>query len=332
MPELEQGGTVTTGATATEQSGNQGAVKQEEQQHEQVVEKTPEELALEAEQAAAAEAERVSKLTPEELELEKVAKEKAEADKKAADEQARKVDMQTRVREALQKAKDEAFERVKAEERVAALEKQFAEMQAQREVKKPFVELTLQEVENTINGYDAQIAELESAGRNIEARMLARKRDKYIDFVEENEEKRKVFEKEQTETLKKEQTATVKLEKLKEASEYYREQRQIPKDVWDNAGIWLDNYFKENPLKGREFAELIETQGAIRAFGWAEDLVSRHFSAQIEKEREEKEKGKSVNLSGTAGGVTPKEAKPETTAEYIARREKEEAASRGGKK
>jgi hypothetical protein len=69
----------------------------------------------------------------------------------------------------------------------------------------------------------------------------------------------------------------------------------------------------------------------MAAYDWAEQLVSDHFVAQVEKQRKTVEKGKAANLGGSGAAILS--TKPltgdEPVGDYIKRREKEEAAKRG---
>jgi hypothetical protein len=334
----EKVGTVTEVVPATEHAEQEAArvvAKEAVQKVDEAESKTPEQVAEESVAAQLAEDERRAALTPEERDAED-AKKKEDAEKLAVEdadkaEKARRQDMSDRVRDALKKAKDESVKRASAEDRVAALETAFQKISEERkEQAKPYQELTLEEVERTVLGMEASIAELNSADRKLEARLVQRKLDKYIDFLEENEGKRKEYVAKQTEEATVKQSTEKRLDDMREASEFYRTQRQIPKDTWDAAGVWLSEYLAANPIEGRKFAELVDRQGAMAAYSWAEMTVSEHFAAQVETERKAVEKSKSNALGGT-GASAPAKTSPdaEPVGDYFKRRDAEEKAKKG---
>lgn len=235
----------------------------------------------------------------------------------------KKVDAETRVKEALEKASA-------AEAETKRLSEAFAEMQKQQAAKeRPFKDISIQEVNAIVTEAKADIEALELAGNAYEAALSRRRLDKFISEVEDNESKKKAWEEDQGKAKTAEDQKTKDLAGMHEASEFYRKSRGIPEETWDAAGKFLFKYFNDNPIDGRKFVEIVQRQGAMQAYAFAEELVTKEYGkAQAEKKRVDDAKTAS-QVVGTAS-VTNAVVDPdkESVTDYFKRRTAELKKSR----
>jgi len=208
------------------------------------------------------------------------------------------------------------------------VEKEFAETRtALEEQRRPFVDLTLEQVSNVVTNARSEITLLEEEGRSFEAELAKHRLTQYIEFVKTNEEKRTKFlnEQKQRETAK---AAAVKdRNDMDAAAEFYRDKMKYPKEMWEDAGKEIAKYFEANPIKGRAFAELMVKREFISAISFADKVFHDEILPVLEGERKKKEAGK-IAVVSSGGTVGTKEktlaeiAETGTMAEYIAARNK----------
>jgi len=261
----------------------------------------------------------VTEVKTEEAEEKKVTEVKTEeAEEK---KESLKVDAETRVQEALKAARE-------ANERAAKVEKEFAETRAAlEEQKRPFVDLTLEQVSNVVTNARAEITLLEEEGRSFEAELAKHRLTQYIEFVKANEEKRTKFQTEQQQREAARATAAKDRTDMESAAEFYRDKMKYPKEMWEDAGKEIAKYFEANPIKGRAFAELMVKREFISAISFADKVFHDDILPVLEGERKKKEAGKiAVVSSGGNAGAKEKTlaeiAETGTMAEYIAARSK----------
>src|SRR5574340_107483 len=235
------------------------------------------------------------------------------------EEPPRKVDAETRVREALEAAKE-------ATSRAAMLQKEFDELKARQTEVKPYQELTLEEVETVVSAAEEEIERLKADGRKFEAKLAQRRLDKYLDFVEENEQKRKEFEDKKTATQTEQVSKETWAKNYVDAAEFYRSKKGYPKELFDQVGEAMGQEFEKNPIEGRKFVELIQKQGFMAAFEYADKYYHDTVVPKFEREKMEREKAKKAGVSGAGAGKPATEEKPLgelPVADYFKKREED---------
>jgi hypothetical protein len=235
-----------------------------------------------------------------------------------------KVDANTRVQEALTLAKE-------ATERANKLQAEFEALKsAQEAAVKPFDELTLAEVNSVVETMEDEIQKLREDGHKFEAALANKKLNEYLSYVEDNEKKREEWENKKNSATVDKTTVDSRIEDMKKAAAFYREQRKIPEETWEQAGIFLNDFFTKNPLEGRKFAELAERQGPMAAFEYGEKLIVENVAKQVEAEKKRKETSKDKTVGGRTAStkVTSKPTKDLPIDEYFKKREEEERSKR----
>lgn len=196
------------------------------------------------------------------------------------------------------------------EERAIQLaEKRFAEMQTkfeqtlqskQAQEKVPFVVVDMAKVNEHFQAQEDLIAEMKLDGNFVEARRIQKELDTLDASIEANNKKRTEWEAQQTEQQKKQVDFDTRLQRIDESAEFYRANKGIPQETWDAAGQWLNTQFQADPVLGRQFSDIIERQGEMAAFKWADEYCQKNMGAGAKADKASKEAAKQ-NLPANGG-------------------------------
>ena len=232
----------------------------------------------------------------------------AEADKKKLDEEeANKGITQKNFADRI--AEIQAKNDAKLAEAIQKLEAKVQERQ-QAEVK-PFVDLTPAQVDQINANYldaVAHKAELELAvkegDRSPQILAELRKAEKWISDTEtwyrDNEAKKTEWTAKQGEVQKMQAEQQEKATRLQTTSDVFREARNIPQDVWDQASIWFSEQLKGNKELGLKFQAAYQ-KGDVHAVEFAHDYCTEHMGKGAEEALKAKEAAKTKLAPGVSG-------------------------------
>lgn len=230
----------------------------------------------------------------EESSAEEVVEEEEEDHKKSANE---------RIRELVERSK-------KAEKELQDLRSQFEAEQKQKEyLNKPFFELDMDRVEADIALTYERIDELKLEGKYSEA---AREQKRIVDLltaIEENDKVKAEWMQKQEVRKSEETKVQERLKSIDEAAAFYQKQKQIPDEVWQDAGVWLNEQFQKDAILGKKFADIVDKQGPIFAIEWAHTYTVENMGKAAEQTKQKKEEAKKKLVGGatqTGTVATPK--------------------------
>lgn len=206
--------------------------------------------------------------------------------------------------------KDRGKHQTTLEERAVQLaEKRFAEMQARFEQelhakqineKLPFIPVDMQKVNAHLADMFAHIEDAKLQGDLVTALDLEDQVRELRASLKENESKRKEWESQRTRQQQEQEFQQARFKRIDESAEFYRTQRNIPQEAWDAAGRWISEQFQKDPILGKHFAELIDRQGEMAAFKWAEEYCNANMGAGAKADKAAKDAAKQ-SLPSTTG-------------------------------
>lgn len=250
------------------------------------------------------EQEEVEEEVSEETEEEETSEEEASAEEAVEEEEEdHKKSANERIRELVERSK-------KAEKELNELRSQFEAEQKQKEyLNKPFLELDMDRIEADIAKTYEHIDELKDAGHYAEA---AREQKKIVDLlnaIDENDKIKATWMQEQEARKSIETQTQERIKSIDEAANFYQKQKQIPDDVWQAGGIWLNEQFQNDPILGKKFADIVDKQGPIFAIEWAHTYTVENMGKAAEQAKQKKEEAKKKLVGGatqTGTVATPK--------------------------
>lgn len=193
----------------------------------------------------------------------------------------------------------------------AKSEARLAEIQAKFEARqvaevKPFVVVDMAKVNAHLTDLKDAIADAELKGDIVTALDLEEQIRELRANLKENDKKRDEWESKQSAQQKHTAEASARLERIDASAEFYREQKNIPKETWQAAGVWISEQFQKDPVLGRKFAEMIDRQGEMAAFEWADKYCQDNMGAGAKADKDAKELAKSglLPVGSTAANAT----------------------------
>lgn len=233
--------------------------------------------------------------------------------------------------------KDRGAHQTTLEERAGAIARKeierFKEEQAEIErqtrerleaEKKPFVDLTPEQSEKLEADYLAATErklELQELFRlsddpREKAQYLAefRRTEKWIDETErwyaDNETKKAEWKNRNEATQTRTQEIERRSRELETTAEVYRESKNIPQDVWDNASKWFETQLKGDKLLGAKFADAYRLQGNVGAVEFAYNYAVENMGKKAEEEKQKREESKTKLTPGVTSTMHKVSADP----------------------
>lgn len=231
-------------------------------------------------------------VSEEEVEIEEEEEASAEEVVEEEEEEDHKKSANERIRELVERSK-------KAEKELQDLRSQFEAEQKQKEyLNKPFLELDMDRIEADIAKTYEHIDDLKTEGRYAEA---AREQKKIVDLlnaIDENDKIKATWMQEQEVRQSAEIKTQERIKSIDEAANFYQKQKQIPDDVWQAGGVWLNEQFQKDPILGKKFADIVDKQGPIFAIEWAHTYTVENMGKAAEQTKQKKEEAKKKLVGG----------------------------------
>lgn len=245
--------------------------------------------------------------TEEEIPAEETA-ESEEAEEETSEEPKKKQTAQERIQE-LANARREEKERadrleldLKAvAEKAADLERKFTEKQAERPPE--YIEIT-EAVLSQVNQRLGQLAEAkqnaELNGNYLQGIAAQKEIDAIYEGLKQNAAKMEQAQKMQAEQGKQQQIISA----IDERAEFFRQQQNIPADVWKEGSDWFAQQCESNKILGAQFVEIAQYNGPMAAVKFAADYAAQHMPQKANEAAQAKETAKS-KLPGGTGKPAP---------------------------
>ena len=179
-------------------------------------------------------------------------------------------------------------------EKIAAMERKFQE-KAEKNTELDFIYLDQSKVDAHVAQMKDEAEELRAAGKITDAVRKERDLHKFLDVLDQNEERRLAHEKRRAAGGNQQAI----LQSLDDAAEFYREQNKIPKDVFGKMGETFTAMLEKNPILAREFQERAAVS-PIATITWAHEMLKK-AAADNSAERKKREAGKIFTPTSPGG-------------------------------
>lgn len=164
-----------------------------------------------------------------------------------------------------------------------------------------FVVLDNNKVEAHVATLEEEAEELRAGGKLLEAARKERELQKFLDNIEENENRRKIWEEKKRSKDTSQSEETVLATKLEEAAEFYREKAGISKEAFTKLGAAFTSMRQSDALLEQEFIDRAKVSpvGAIR---WAHEILKTKSTSSNSTEKKKRILAKKGTFAGGAAG------------------------------
>lgn len=264
-----------------------------------------------AQQVAEPELHEAADVSGEELESEPTEEVEESEEPESEEEPKKKPTAQERIQELANARREEKerADRIEAElkavqEKAATLEKEFLAKQAEKAP--DYIEINDAVLEQ-VNARLGQLAEAknnaELSGNYLQGIAAQKEIDAIYEGLKQNAARMEKAKAIQAEQGKQQQIISA----LDERAEFYRQQNNIPADVWQESGQWFANQCETDKVLGAQFLEIATYNGPMAAVRFAAEYTKNNMPQKASEATKAKEAAKSA-LPGGTGKPAPSSA------------------------